>query len=85
MNSVISYIHIDKDATKSEDVNMVTAIALRDVDSFIIDTLVMNDKDEEALLKEGFVKTSTFCRDDGTGIIREYAEYVHRRRLIVLD
>ena len=78
-------MHIDKNATKPEDVDIVRGVALKNVDSFIIDTLAMNDKDEEALLKEGFVKTSTFCRDDGTGIIREYAEYVHRRRLIVLD
>ena len=78
-------MHIDKNATKLEDVNTVRAIALKNVDSFIIDTLEMNDKDEEALLKEGFVKTSTFCRDDGTGIIREYAEYVHRRRLYQLN
>ena len=78
-------MHIDKNATKPEDVDIVRGVALKNVDSFIIDTLAMNDKDEETLLKEGFVKTATFCRDDGTGIIREYAEYVHRRRLIVLD
>ena len=65
-------MHIDKNATKLEDVNTVRAIALKNVDSFIIDTLEMNDKDEEVLLKEGFVKTSTFCKDDGTGITREY-------------
>ena len=78
-------MHIDKNATKLEDVNVVKAIALKDVDSFIIDTLVMSNKDEEVLLKEGFVKTSTFCKDDGTGITREYAEYVHRRRLYQLN
>ena len=78
-------MHIDKNATKLEDVNTVRAIALKNVDSFIIDTLEMNDKDEEVLLKEGFVKTSTFCKDDGTGITREYAEYVHRRRLYQLN
>lgn len=78
-------MHIDKNATKLEDVNVVKAIALKDVDSFIIDTLAMSNKDEEVLLKEGFVKTSTFCKDDGTGITREYAEYVHRRRLYQLN
>lgn len=78
-------MHIDKNATKPEDVDIVRGIALKDVDSFIIDTLAMNDEDEISLLKEGFVKTSTFCKDDGTGITREYAEYVHRRRLIALD
>lgn len=78
-------MHIDKNATKPEDVDIVRGVALKDVDSFIIDTLAMNDEDEKSLLKEGFVKTSTFCKDDGTGITREYAEYVHKRRLIVLD
>lgn len=78
-------VHIDKNATNFEDVNMVRAIALKDIDSFIINTLAMNDEDEKLLLKEGFVRASTFCKDDGTGITREYAEYVHRRRLIVLD
>lgn len=76
-------MHIDKNATKPEDVNVVKAIALKDVDSFIIDTLAMNNEYEEVLLKEGFVRTSMFCKDDGTGIIREYAEYVHKRRLYV--
>jgi hypothetical protein len=81
MSNIITWMHIDKNATKLEDINMVRAIALKDVDSFIIDTLAMNNEDEVAVLKEGFVKTSTFCKDDGTGIIREYAEYVHKRRL----
>jgi len=81
MSNIITWMHIDKNATKLEDVNVVKAIALKDVDSFIIDTLVMSNKDEEVLLKEGFVKTSTFRKDDGTGFVREYAEYVHRRRL----
>ena len=66
---------------ENRDSNIVRAIALKDVDSFIIDTLAVGNKEEEVFLKEGFVKTSTFCKDDGTGIIREYAEYVHRRRL----
>lgn len=74
-------ITIDKNATKLEDSNIVRAIKLKDVDSFIIDTLAINDKDEEIFLKEGFVRTSTFCRYDSMGITREYAEYVHRRRL----
>ena len=76
---------IDKNTTKLEDVNVVKAIALKDVDCFIIDTLAMSDKNEEELLKEGFVRTSTFCKDDGTGITREYAEYVHKRRLYNRD
>ena len=78
-------VRIDKNATKLEDVNVVEAIALKDVDSFIIDTSVMSNKDEEVLSKEGFVKTSTFCKEDGTGVVREYAEYVHRRRLYQLN
>ena len=78
-------MHIDKNATKPEDVDIVRGVALKDVDSFIIDTLAMNDEDEKSLLKEGFVRTSTFYKDDGTGIAREYAKYVHKRRLIVLD
>lgn len=85
MSNIITWMHIDKNATKPEDVDIVRGVALKDVDSFIIDTLAMNDEDEKSLLKEGFVKTSTFCKDDGTGITREYAEYVHKRRLIVLD
>lgn len=72
-------MHIDKNATKLEDVNIVRAIALKDIDSFIINTLAMNDEDEKSLLKEGFVKIHTFKRDDGTGITREYAVYDRRK------
>ena len=85
MSSIITGVIIDKNTTKLEDSNIFRAIKLKDVDSFIIDTLAMNDEDEKSLLKEGFVKTSTFCKDDGTGITREYAEYVHRRRLYQLN
>lgn len=72
-------VHIDKNATKPEDVNVVKAIALKNVDSFIIDTLAVENKYEELLSEEGFVKIFTFKRDDGTGITREYAVYDRRR------
>lgn len=79
MSSTITYVYIDKNATKPEDVNMVKAISLKDVDSFIIDTLAIRNGDEEIFYKEGFVRTATFCKDDNTGITREYAEYKKRR------
>lgn len=81
MSSIITAVTIDKNATKLEDANIVRAIALKDVDSFIIDILAVNNKEEEVFYKEGFIRTATFCRDDGTGITREYAEYVRRSKL----
>lgn len=69
---------IDKNATKLEDSNLVRAIKLKDVDSFIVDTLVINGKDEEIFSKEGFVKMHTFTRDNGMGITRRYAVYDRR-------
>lgn len=72
-------MYIDKNATKLEDIDVVKAIALKDVDSFIIDTLAVESKDEELLSEEGFVRIHTFTRDDGTGVTRKYAVYDRRR------
>lgn len=78
MSSIITEVIIDKNTTKFEDSNIVRAIKLKDVDSFIIDTLAMNDKDEEVFSKEGFTKIYTFTRDDSMGITRRYAVYDRR-------
>ena len=81
MSSLITVVQIDKDTTRFEDSNIVRAIKLKDVDSFIIDTSVIGDGDEEVFYKEGFVRTSTFCRDDGIRVTREYAVYDRRKKL----
>lgn len=80
MSNITTWMRIDKNATKLEDVNVVKAIALKDVGSFIIDTSAMSNKDEEVLSEEGFVKIDTFTRDDGTGVTRKYA--VYKRRIL---
>lgn len=83
MSSIITYVHIDENATKPEDINMVRAISLKDVNSFIIDTLAIRDGDEEIFYKEGFVRTATLCKDDNTGITREYAEYMREDSIVL--
>lgn len=76
MSSIITSVYISKDATKFEDANVVRAIKLKDVDSFIVDISAINDRDEGILYKEGFIRKCTFCRYD-----REYAEYVRREKV----
>ena len=59
-SSIVTVVQFDKNTTKLEGANIIRAIALKDVDSFIIDISAINDKDETILYKEGFIRKCTF-------------------------